>query len=154
MNNLAKNIQKILIFITISILPNFAFAKNHEIQMLANYNGEAMVFNPSLIKINLGDVVTFIPTDFDHNSQSIFLPKGSKKWQGRDNEEIAISFDQEGIYIYECSNHHIMAMVGIIQVGESHNLDEAKKFALNYKKTLVMNKDRLDKYFEKITYHP
>ena len=153
MNLLARNIQIILILVMI-ILPNFVFAKNHEIQMLNNYNGESMVFKPGFIKINLGDEVTFVPTDSGHNSRSIFTPKDADKWKGKNNEKITISFKQEGVYIYECSNHDVMSMVGIIQVGEAYNLDEAKKFAQSYKKTLVMNKDRLDKYFEKVVHHP
>ena len=141
--------QKILILV-IMALPNFVFAKNHEIQMLTNHNGESMVFNPGFIKINLGDEVTFVPTDSSHNSRSIFTPKDADMWEGGNNEKIIISFKKEGVYIYECSNHRAMSMAGVIQVGKAYNLDEAKKFVQNYKKTLLINKDRLDKYFKKI----
>ena len=148
MFNLIKHSQKIVILAIIMTLPNFAFAKNHQVQMLNSHKGQAMVFKPDFLKINLGDKVTFIPTDTNHNSQSVFTPKNNLKWQGKDNEKITISFNEEGLYIYECANHAVIAMVGMIQVGKATNLNAAKKFAKDYKKTLAMNGDRVDNLFE------
>ena len=50
--------------------------------------------------------------------------------------------------MYQCDPHKPMAMVGVIQVGKATNLDEAKKEAANYGKSLAMNKDRLTKYLD------
>ena len=40
----------------------------------------------------------------------------------------------------------MMAMVGVIKVGSSNNIDDIKQKSQLYKKAFVMNQDRLDKY--------
>ena len=72
----------------------------------------------------------------------------SKGWKGKPDEEIVVTLTEEGIYMYQCDPHKPMAMVGVIQVGKATNLDEAKKEAANYSKSLPMNKDRLTKYLD------
>ncbi len=119
---------------------------HHQIKMLNRSNDQSMVFEPAFLKVKKNDVITFTPTDLTHNSRSAFLPEGAQKWQGKNNQEITVTLEKEGIYIYECSNHTLMGMVGVIQVGEASNLDEAKDFAM--KKKFATNKDRLAKYLE------
>lgn len=116
--------------------------------MLTSLGSQAMLFEPGYLKVNLGDKVIFKPTDLSHNSQSVLVPEGANIWNSKNNKDITISFDKEGIYIYECRNHFMMAMVGVIQVGRAINLDQAKDFAKNYKSKFFMNKDRLDKYLQ------
>lgn len=117
--------------------------------MLNTRDGKSMLFMPSFLKINPGDRVTFIPTSKGHNSQSVFVPKNADKWKSNASEKITITLKEEGIYIYECMNHFIMGMNGVIQVGEAKNLRDAKEFAKKYRKKTAMNKDRLDKALEK-----
>ena len=58
-----------------------------------------------------------------------------------------LDFVEEGIYVYQCTPHLLMAMVGVIQVGESkNNLSEIKAIAEKKKNLFVTNKDRLNKY--------
>ena len=66
------------------------------------------------------------------------------------DEEIVVKLDEEGVYMYQCDPHKSMAMVGVIQVGKATNLDEAKKEAATYSKSLAMNKDRLTKYLDQV----
>ena len=44
----------------------------------------------------------------------------------------------------------MMAMVGVIKVESSPNLENVKVQAQSYKKTFLMNQDRLDNYLSKI----
>jgi len=141
---------KYRLFLFILLFPGVGFAKTHEVQMLSRVNGQSMIFDPGYLKIDIGDQVTFIPTNQGHNSRSVFVPNGMKSWKGKNNKSITVSFEKEGVYIYECSNHYAMAMVGIIQVGAPSNLIKAKKFLGNYKKKFAINKNRLDEYFKKI----
>lgn len=138
------------LFLLIVLFPAVAFAKIHEVQMLNNVNGQSMVFSPGYLEIGLGDQVVFISKNKSHNSRSVFIPKGAQPWKGKNNENITVSFEKEGIYIYDCSNHYMMAMSGIIKVNKSTNLDEAKEFIKSYKKNFVMNKNRLDDYLKKV----
>ena len=80
-----------------------------------------MQFEPAFLKIAPGDTVTFIATDKAHNSEAIpnMIPEGAETWKGKINEEITVTFNQEGVYGYKCQPHFALGMVGLIQVGES-----------------------------------
>ncbi len=127
-----------------------ALAAEHQIKMLNTGKDGIMVFEPAVVMAQKGDTVKFIKTDPSHNSASFFAPKGAKAWKGKMDEEIVIKLDEEGIYMYQCDPHKSMAMVGVIQVGKAVNLEDAKKEATSYSKSLAMNKDRLAKYLEQV----
>ena len=131
----------------------FAYAENYEVKMLNQGSEGYMVFEPSFLKINKGDSVTFIATDAAHNSASIkgMIPPGASKWNGNLSQNITITFDVEGLYGYQCTPHAMMAMVGIIQVGESKsNLESVKAAVQKIKTTFVMNQERFDNYLSQL----
>jgi len=122
-------------------------AANFEVKMLNQGASGVMVFEPAFLKINTGDTVTFIATDAAHNSASIpgMLPKGATSWNGELSRDISVTFDVPGVYGYQCTPHSMMAMVGVIQVGDNNaNLDSAKAVAESFKSAFVMNQSRLD----------
>ncbi|WP_028032726.1 pseudoazurin [Chelativorans sp. J32] len=124
-----------------------AIAADHEVKMLnKGSDGEMMVFEPAYLKIAPGDTVTFIATDKGHNSEAIkgMVPEGAEMWKGKINEEIKVTFDQEGVYGYRCAPHYGMGMVGLIQVGDNPaNLEQAKAVKLPNKAA-----ERMTAYFE------
>ena len=131
--------KKITIF-TLLILNFEMHAANFEVKMLNQGASGVMVFEPAFLKINTGDTVT-------HNSASIpgMLPKGASSWNGELSRDIAVTFDVPGVYGYQCTPHSMMAMVGVIQVGDNNaNLDSVKAVAESFKTTFVMNQSRLD----------
>ena len=90
-----------------------------------------MIFSPSLLKVQVGDEVSFIPTDKGHNSAIIkgMLPAGAEKWKGKINKQVDVVFDTPGFYGYQCTPHANMGMIGLIVVegdGMLDNLEEAK----------------------------
>jgi pseudoazurin len=121
-----------------------SYSKSYEIHMLNKSGSESMTFSPSFLKIEVGDEVRFIPKDIGHTSRSVFTPKGAATWAGKVNEEIKVTFKDEGAYIYECANHGVMGMIGVIQVGNAKNLEEAKVFSESYKNKITLHKTRLD----------
>jgi pseudoazurin len=138
--------KKITIF-TLLILNFEMHAANFEVKMLNQGASGVMVFEPAFLKINTGDTVTFLATDAAHNSASIpgMLPNGASSWNGELSRDIAVTFDVPGVYGYQCTPHSMMAMVGVIQVGDNNaNLDSAKAAAESFKSTFVMNQSRLD----------
>jgi pseudoazurin len=138
--------KKITIF-TLLLLNFEMHAANFEVKMLNQGASGVMVFEPAFLKINTGDTVTFLATDAAHNSASIpgMLPNGASSWNGELSRDIAVTFDVPGIYGYQCTPHSMMAMVGVIQVGDNNaNLDSAKAAAESFKSTFVMNQSRLD----------
>ena len=138
--------KKITIF-TLLLLNFEMHAANFEVKMLNQGASGVMVFEPAFLKINTGDTVTFLATDAAHNSASIpgMLPNGASSWNGELSRDIAVTFDVPGVYGYQCTPHSMMAMVGVIQVGDNNaNLDSAKAAADSFKSTFVMNQSRLD----------
>jgi|TARA_B100001093_G_scaffold189995_1_gene182551 pseudoazurin len=138
--------KKITIF-TLLLLNFEMHAANFEVKMLNQGASGVMVFEPAFLKINTGDTVTFLATDAAHNSASIpgMLPDGASSWNGELSRDIAVTFDVPGVYGYQCTPHSMMAMVGVIQVGDNNaNLDSAKASAESFKSTFVMNQSRLD----------
>ena len=117
--------------------------------MLNSGAGGYMVFEPALLTVKRGDSVTFVATDLSHNSASIegMIPQGAVPWSGKMNEDVTVIFDKEGVYVYQCTPHAMMAMVGVINVGNSkENLKTVKAAAAVKKNGFVTNKERLDIY--------
>ena len=94
-----------------------------------------------------------------HNSASVFTPPGATPWNGAMSKDISVTLDTPGVYIYECTPHAMMAMVGVIQVKDGMDIDMtldsayvdgADKFAKTYKSKFVMNNDRLDNYMNEL----
>lgn len=107
-----------------------AFAEDHQVQMLSRgADGEMMVFEPAYLEIAPGDTVTFLPTQPSHNAESItsMLPEGAEPFRGRINEELTVTFDEDGVYGIKCLPHYGLGMVALIKVGEGApaNLAEA-----------------------------
>jgi pseudoazurin len=87
-----------------------------------------MVFEPALIKVAPGDSVKFVSTDKGHNAETIkgMLPDGGTNFVGKMGEDIAVKFDQAGIYGIKCAPHYGMGMVAMVVVGTPANEEQAK----------------------------
>lgn len=141
---------KITLFLSTFVIASFAQSKNVDIKMLSTGKAGAMVFEPDYIKVDKGDTVTFIPTNPSHAAQSVYTPEGANTWKGKIDEKITVKMSKDGVYIYECEPHAAMAMVGVIQVGASSNMNAAKKFASTYEKKFILNKTRLQDAMKKV----
>ena len=147
--------KNILIAMGLFLLTVPSFAAEHTVKMLNNGDGGMMIFEPAVLQVAVGDTVNFVATDMAHNSASVFTPPGATPWNGGMSQNISVTLDTPGIYIYECTPHAMMAMVGVIQVRDGMDLDmtldsvyvgAADTFAEVYKNKFVMNNDRLDNY--------
>jgi pseudoazurin len=124
----------------------------HVVEMLNMGADGSMVFQPSVIKVSLGDTVHFKATDLAHNSASIdgMVPEGAEAWAGQLSADISVTFNNEGIYVYQCDPHLVMAMIGVIQVGEPVNKEAIESSASVMKSQFVMNADRLKRYLSQL----
>ena len=107
-----------------------AAAADHVVKMLNKGKAGMMVFEPALVKIAPGDTVTFVPTDKNHNVESIngMTPAGAAAFKGKMNQPLKVKFSKPGIYGYKCLPHYGMGMVGAVVVGSSSsNLAAAQK---------------------------
>ncbi|MDC0073019.1 pseudoazurin [Gammaproteobacteria bacterium] len=139
-----------LSLITLSALS--IISAEYTVKMLNNGKEGLMVFEPSVLSIQQGDTVLFEATDVSHNSASIpgMIPQGAMPWTGAMNQDVKVTFDKEGVYVYQCTPHSMMAMVGVIKVGVPKNLEIIKGKAEDQKKAFVMNKERLTNYLQEI----
>ena len=111
------------------VLAGSARAAEVEVKLLnKGSDGAVMVFEPALVKVAPGDTVKFVSTDKGHNAESIkgMLPDGAAAFTGKTNEDIAVKFDQEGVYGIKCLPHYGMGMVALVVVGKPGNVDQAK----------------------------
>ena len=108
-----------------------AAAETIEVKMLnKNDAGDLMVYEPASVSIEPGDTVRFVATDKGHNAQSVkdMIPDGADSFRGGINQEVEVTFDQEGTYVYKCLPHLYSGMVGVVKVGDaSKNLDDVRK---------------------------
>ena len=140
--------QKLLV-LTLSILSTAAFAVNHEVKMLNSGAEGFMVFEPAVLNVEVGDSVTFKATDMAHNSASLsgMIPEGANAWNGAMSQDVTVTINKAGIYVYQCTPHSMMAMVGVIQAGgSSANMTSIQAKVENLKAGFVTNKERLDNY--------
>ena len=124
----------------------------HVVNMLNSGEGGQMIFEPAVIKVSKGDTIHFKLIDMAHNSASIdgMIPSGADSWAGELNQDVSVTLDTEGVYVYQCDPHVMMAMIGVIQVGEAVNIDEIKEASKNLKSTFVMNAERIDSYLSQL----
>ena len=135
----------------IFLLTSVVAAENFDVKMVnADASGQVMVFDPPFIKANVGDTVTFLPTDMLHNSQSVpgLIPSSANSWNGAMNEKITVELNTEGVYVYQCTPHIALGMIGVIQVGSPTNIDDVRNSVSSLESMIVMNKERVQQYLE------
>jgi len=125
-----------------------ALAETHTVTMKTKGENGMMVFEPAVLKVELGDTVRFEPTDPGHNSETIsgLIPAGAEGWKGAMGQAVEVTITQEGVYVYKCAPHLPMAMVGMIVAGKPVNLEQVISDAAAVKTQFFKNKKRLDNY--------
>lgn len=103
------------------LLAPAARAELHEVRMLNRNATGGMVYEPDFLRLRPGDRVRFLATHATHNAASMpeMLPEGASPFKGGINEEIEITFTQEGLYGIKCIPHYAMGMVMLVQVGDA-----------------------------------
>ena len=128
MRNLS--VKSILISSLLVCVPTMASAEEIIVKMLnKGSDGTMMVFEPQLVKANVGDTVRFVATDPSHNAETIkgMIPDGATGFKGKMNQDVVFDAAQPGVYGVKCMPHYGMGMVSLVIVGdETPNLEEAK----------------------------
>ena len=90
-------------------------------------DGNKMIYSQELVKIDVGDTVTWLPSSKGHNVEMISSPN-KMKFKSKNGKEAKITFDTPGIYYYLCTPHKGMGMIGLVVVGnDMSNIDDVKK---------------------------
>ena len=130
--------MKLLAFIILMGISTQALAADVAIEMLnKDADGHKMVFSEEIVRIGIGDTVTWVPTTKGHNVEMVSSPN-NMKFKSKNNKETSITFEQAGIYYYWCTPHKGMGMIGLVLVGEDKsNFDQilnAKELGKSKKK--------------------
>ena len=84
-----------------------------------------MLYSQDIARVNVGDTIKWIPTAKGHNVQFVSVPDGVDKVKSKLSAEFSHTFEKEGVYLYVCTPHASMGMIGVVVVGDSDvNLDE------------------------------
>lgn len=132
----------------LATLAGAAAAADIEVKMLNKGADGVMVFEPSFVQAQPGDVIHFVAVDKGHDVESVkgMLPDGVEPFKAKMNENFDLTATTEGVYGIKCTPHFPMGMVALVVVGDpSSNLDAAKAVK-NPKKA----QERFDAAFAKI----
>ena len=95
------------------------------IEMLNKRGKEKMLYGQDIAKIDVGQTITWTPDSKGHNVQFVSVPEGVEKVKSKLSQEFSYTFEQEGVYLYVCTPHATMGMIGVVVVGDSDiNLDK------------------------------
>ena len=133
------------------VISTSLYAGEHVVKLLTvASNGETMIFEPGFLKVSVGDSVVFEPADASHNAESFFSPSSDASFLTELGKVVSVTMTHEGVYLYKCTPHFVLGMVGVIQVGEAINKTDALTAWGTSKSTLVMNQDRMVGYLDQI----
>ncbi len=129
--------------IILSLAPFSVYAEDMSIDMLnRNDAGEKMVYSTEIAKIDVGDTITWLPATKGHNVHFIAGPDGwALPKKSKNGKEVAITFDTPGVYLYQCTPHATMGMIGLVIVGD----DLSNKDAIAKAKVRGKSKKKLKK---------
>ena len=122
--NLRRRI-KMRILTTLGLLmamATSAFAEDATVEMWnkdPDDKKRKMVFSQEIVTIEAGESVTWLATDKGHNVELIDGPDGVElEKKSKLSKDVTITFDKPGVYVYVCTPHASMGMIGIVVVGD------------------------------------
>ena len=120
--------MKLFTVIATLFISTSASAADMTIEMLnKDADGNKMVFSEEIARVDIGDIITWIPTTKGHNVEMISSPN-DMKLKSKNGKKVKISFDKAGIYYYWCTPHKGMGMIGLVVVGnDTSNIDQIAK---------------------------
>ena len=128
--------KKLYLLVALFLFSNLASAADLTIDMLNKRDdGKRMVYSLEVAKIDAGQSIKWVAKDKGHNVEMIKGPDGaSLPKKSKLNEDVTIKFDTPGIYLYKCTPHVGMGMIGIVVVGgDTSNKDAIMKVKLGGK---------------------
>ena len=129
------------IMIISSFVLSNAIAETFTIEMLNKLGKERMVYSEKVISINTNDEIFWKSKDKGHNVELIGMPTGAKKYKSKISKDASYKFEKPGIYLYQCTPHKAMGMIGLVVVdNDKSNLDKIKKVKVYGKSKKLLKK--------------
>lgn len=129
--------MRLFIIINLLIISKAAFAETIQIQFTADDS-----YSIEVAHIDVGDIIEWLPVNEGHNVEFFsgpemnLLPETSEM-----DDPHSVVFKVSGVYLYGCTPHADMGMLGLIIVGNDfHNLDSIKNIQLSSVAKLVLHR--------------
>ena len=119
---------KFFIIILLLMLAKAAFAETIQIEFTEDDS-----YSIDVAHINIGDTIKWLPKNEGHNVEFFAGPDMNSLPLTSEIDEIhSIVFKVPGVYLYGCTPHADMGMLGLIVVGNDlHNLEAIKSIQLS-----------------------
>jgi len=137
MRTFMRIVFTLLFFLNLVIISKVALAETIQIEFTENDS-----YSLEIAYIDAGDTIEWLPKNEGHNVEFIAGPKMDELPNNSNiNESHSVLFKTPGIYLYGCTPHLNMGMLGLIIVGNDfHNLNEVNKIELSYVANSVLNR--------------
>ena len=118
----------IFLFYFIILSSKFSFAETIQIDFTSDDS-----YSIEVAKINVGDTIEWSPKNEGHNVEFLGGPDFSSLPEKSDlNAFHSVTFNLPGVYLYHCTPHGNMGMLGLVIVGHDfHNLKDIEGIELS-----------------------
>ena len=117
----------IVLTIALLVLPQFVSANDLEIEFTENDS-----YSIEVARIRVGDTIKWVPKNEGHNVEFFAGPEIPLPLKSEMDEPYSVVFNTPGVFLYGCTPHANMGMLGLIIVGNDlHNLEGIKQTALS-----------------------
>jgi len=118
----------IFLFYFIIMSSRFSFAETIQIDFTADDS-----YSVEVAKINVGDTIEWSPKNEGNNVEFLGGPDFSSLPEKSDlNAFYSVTFNLPGVYLYHCTPHGNMGMLGLVIVGNDfHNLKDIEGIELS-----------------------
>ena len=116
------------LFYFILMSSRISFAETIQIDFTADDS-----YSVEVAKINVGDTIEWSPKNEGHNVEFLGGPDFSSLPEKSDlNAFYSVTFNLPGVYLYHCTPHGNMGMLGLVIVGNDfHNLKDIEGIELS-----------------------
>ena len=135
---MGTRVLKTLFFIiTVLTVAEVVLAKTIQIEFTEDDS-----YSIEVVRIDIGDTIEWLPKNKGHNVEFLIGPKmSSLPVKSKIDERYSVVFTIPGVYLYGCTPHANMGMLGLIIVGNDfHNIEKLKEIDLPRVATSVLKR--------------
>ena len=124
---MVKTLLLLLLFSTLHVFSAASVASVLQIEFT-----EDDTYSIEVAHIQVGDTIEWLPTNEGHNVEFLLGPKvNSLPKNSKIDEPHSVIFTVPGVYLYGCTPHASMGMLGLVIVdNDLHNLESIKQIEL------------------------
>ena len=131
--------KTLILYATLSLL---VISKAFSAETIQIVFSEHDSYSIEVAHINIGDTIEWLPKNEGHNVEFLAGPSMNELPAKSEIDAIfSVVFTAPGVYLYGCTPHKNMGMLGLIIVGNDfHNLEEVKNIQLPQVAKSVLNR--------------